>query len=177
MNMQTITSTTCERDRVGAGLPTVGVGGVVLGGDYQGLAIARSLGRRGVPVCVIDDEHSITRYSRYTTHAVRVSSLRDEAKTIDVILETGRQLNLHGWVLYPTRDETVAAISLYRDLLRESFRVPTPGWNTIRWAWDKRNTYLLAEEAGIGGTYRARNQSQGAKRGNGCQAKALEGGH
>jgi len=149
MNMRTITSTTCEQGLVGARLPTVGVGGVVLGGDYQGLAIARSLGRRGVPVCVIDDEHSITRYSRYTTHAVRVPSLRDEAKTIEVILETGRQLNLHGWVLYPTRDETVAAISLYRDLFKESFRVPTPGWNTIRWAWGKRKTYLLSEEAGI----------------------------
>jgi D-aspartate ligase len=27
--------------------------------------------------------------------------------------------------------------------------VPTPGWDTIRWAWDKRNTYRLAGELQI----------------------------
>ncbi len=130
-------------------LPRDGIGGIVLGGDYQGLGIARSLGRRGVPVCIIDDEHSIGRYSRYATHAVRVPNLRDEQKTIEAILDIGSRLKLKGWVLYPTRDEQVAALSLYRDLLSESFRVPTPGWDTIRWAWDKRNTYTLAQEAGI----------------------------
>ena len=34
------------------------VGGVVIGGGYLGLGIARTLGRRGVPVCVVDDERS-----------------------------------------------------------------------------------------------------------------------
>ena len=92
-------------------LPTQGVGGIVLGGDYQGLGIARSLGRRGIPVCVIDDEYSISRYSRYVTHSVRVPDLRDEQRTIEAILEVGNRLNLKGWVLYPTRDETVAALS------------------------------------------------------------------
>jgi D-aspartate ligase len=47
-------------------------GAVVIGGDYQGLGIVRSLGRVGIPVCVIDDEHSISRFSRYATHGVRV---------------------------------------------------------------------------------------------------------
>jgi predicted ATP-grasp superfamily ATP-dependent carboligase len=100
-------------------------------------------------VCVIDDEYSISRYSRYVTHSVRVPNLRDEQNTIEAVLDVGRRLNLKGWVLYPTRDETVAAFSHYRDLLSEFFRVPTPAWETIRWAWDKRNTYKLAAEAGI----------------------------
>src|SRR5215472_1150259 len=130
-------------------LPTQNVGGIVLGGDYQGLGIARSLGRRGVPVCVIDDEYSIARYSRYVTHSVRVPDLRDEQKTIEVILDAGSRLNLKGWVLYPTRDETVAAISRYRDALSEWFRVPTPSWGAIRQIWDKRNTYKLARELNI----------------------------
>jgi predicted ATP-grasp superfamily ATP-dependent carboligase len=41
----------------------VQAGGIVIGGDYQGLGIVRSLGRRGIPVCVIDDEASIARVS------------------------------------------------------------------------------------------------------------------
>lgn len=130
-------------------LPRDGVGGVVIGGDYQGLGIARSLGRHGLPVCIIDDEHSISRYSRYASHAVHVPSLRDERKTVDLILEIGRRLKLQGWVLYPTRDETVAALSIYRDLLSKWFRVPTPSWSAIRWVWDKRNTYTLARELDI----------------------------
>ncbi|PYR76123.1 MAG: ATP-grasp domain-containing protein [Acidobacteria bacterium] len=124
-------------------------GAVVVGGDYQGLGIVRSLGRQGVPVCVVDDECSIARYSRYATHAIRTSSLRDERQTVDILLDVGRRLGLQGWVLYPTRDETVAAFARYRPLLTELFRVPTPAWNTIQWLWDKRNTYSLAGQLGI----------------------------
>src|SRR5579872_324396 len=130
-------------------LPTEGVGGIVIGGDFQGLGIVRSLGRHGIPSCVIDDELSIARFSRYATHSFRVHDLRDEQKTIDSLLDIGRRLNLKGWVLYPTRDETVAAISCHKDQLSEWFRVPTPSLETIKWAWDKRNTYLLAQDLGI----------------------------
>ena len=125
------------------------VGAIVIGGDYQGLGIVRSLGRHGVPVCVIDDERSIARYSRYTTHAVRVDSLRDQDASVDTVLEVGRRLGLEGWVLYPTREETVAAFAHHRERLQGYFRVPTPAWNTVRWAWDKRNTYALAERLDI----------------------------
>jgi len=125
------------------------VGALVVGGDYQGLGIVRSLGHRGAPVCVLDDEHSISRFSRYCTHNVKVSSLRDDLKTIDTILEVGHRLNLRGWVLYPTRDEHVAAFARNRSRLQEIFRVPTTTWDSVKWAWDKRNTYKLAQELAI----------------------------
>ena len=128
---------------------TDNVGALVIGGDYQGLGIARSLGRQGVPVCIVDDEYSIARFSRHTKHSVRVSDLKDEQGTVRTLLEVGQRLGLEGWVLYPTRDETVATLSRHRDVLAEFFRVPTPAWDVIRWAWDKRNTYQLAEELGI----------------------------
>src|SRR5580658_3039318 len=124
-------------------------GGGVIGGDYQGLGIVRSLGRRGIPVCVIDDERSIARFSRYTTHSVSVENLRDEEQTVHTLLRVGHELGLRGWVLYPTRDETVAAISRNRSLLADFFHVPTPDWDTIQWVWDKRNTYSLAKDLGI----------------------------
>lgn len=125
------------------------LGAIVVGGDYQGLGIVRSLGRQKVPICVIDDERSIARFSRYATHSVAVASLRDERQTIDTMLEIGHRLNLRGWVLYPTRDETVAAFARYKPILTEWFRVPTNGWNTTQWVWDKRNTYRLANQLGI----------------------------
>lgn len=130
-------------------IPTSNVGALVIGGDYQGLGIVRSLGRHRVPVCIVDDEHSVSRYSRYTTKFVHAPSLRDERKTVDYLLDVGNRLGLQGWVLYPTRDETVAAISRYREELSTVFRVPTPEWNSVQWAWDKRNSYQLAEKLGI----------------------------
>ena len=125
------------------------VGAVVLGGDYQGLGIARSLGSRGIPVCVLDDEHSIARFSRYTRRALRVPDLRDEQRTVDTLLALGERLGMQGWVFFPTREETVAAVSRHRDQLAQCFRVPTAGWEVVRWAWDKRNTYRRAGELGI----------------------------
>src|SRR5271165_4068672 len=93
--------------------PTAGA--VVIGGDYQGLGIVRSLGRQGIPVCVVDDELSISRYSRYATKFVRVENLREERVTVDSILKIGKRLGLEGWVLYPTREELVAALSRNRN--------------------------------------------------------------
>src|SRR5206468_2210117 len=131
------------------GISSGSTGALVIGGDYQGLGIARSLGRRGVPVCILDDERSIARFSRYSAHAVKVPDLRSEQTAVETVLNVGRRLGLKNWVLYPTRDETVAAFSRHRPLLAEWFRVPTPEWSTIQWVWDKRNTYRLAEELKI----------------------------
>jgi D-aspartate ligase len=124
-------------------------GAVILGGDYLGLGIARSLGRQGIPVYVVDDEHTITRFSRFTTCAVHASDLHDEKKTRDMLLDLGRELGLHGWVLFPTRDEIVSAVAKYRSELLEIYRVPLPDWQTVEHACDKRSTYALAHRLGI----------------------------
>jgi D-aspartate ligase len=138
-----------DAETAAGGHPPGPAGVVVVGGDYQGLGIVRSLGMRGVRVCVIDDELSIARFSRFVEHSARVESLRDGKKTVELVLEIGRRLGLRGWVLYPTRDETVAAFARYRARLSEFYRVPTMGWNAVKWLWDKRNTYRLAERVGI----------------------------
>lgn len=124
-------------------------GAVVIGGDYQGLGIVRSLGRHGVPVYVIDDELSIARVSRFSKHTVQVRSLRDERSTLDTLEAARRTYGLEGWVLYPTREETVATLARNRSWLSRWFRVPTPGWESVRHAWDKRETYHLAQRLAI----------------------------
>jgi D-aspartate ligase len=124
-------------------------GAVVIGGDYQGLGILHSLGPKGVPICVVDDEFSISRFSKYCTHSFKVTSLREERATVSTLLEIADRLGLSGWVLYPTREELVAAISRNRDQLSQFFRVPTPAWDSVQWAWDKRKTYELARTLDI----------------------------
>ena len=72
-----------------------------MGGDHPGLGIARSLGRQGIPVVVLDDQLSVSCFSRYVRKVVRVEDLRNERKTIDAILDVGRRLKLTNWVLSP----------------------------------------------------------------------------
>jgi D-aspartate ligase len=142
-------SASMELDQLAVSANVGVTGAVVVGGDYQGLEIVRSLGRRGVPVCVVDNEHSISRFSRYCSRFVQRPDLREEASTVQTLLNLAKEMDLHGWVLYPTREEHVAAFSHHRSELSKVFRVPTPEWETIQWAWDKRNTYKLAEELSI----------------------------
>jgi len=125
------------------------IGAVVVGGDFHGLGIIRSLGSRGIPLCVVDDEYSIGRFSKYTTFTVRPPTLRKEQETVDFLVEMGKRMNLKGWVLFPTRDEHVAAFSRHKGQLSEVFRVPTPDWEITKWAWNKWNTYSLAQKLDI----------------------------
>jgi D-aspartate ligase len=124
-------------------------GALVIGGDHLGLGIVRSLGSRGIPVCVVDDQLSVSRFSRYATRFIQVKDLRDSRQTVDNLLSIGKRFGLKNWVLFPTRDETVVAISRHRSELSQFFRVSTPDWETVKWAWNKVNTYALAEKLNI----------------------------
>jgi len=124
-------------------------GAVVLGGDYQGLGIVRSLGRRGIPVVVVDEERSIAKHSRYATRATRLGAIGDPGRTPELLLQAADDLGIRDWVLFPTLDETVALISRHRDALQQRYTLVTPAWETVRWAWDKRQTYRLARDLGI----------------------------
>jgi predicted ATP-grasp superfamily ATP-dependent carboligase len=50
--------------------------GVVLtAGDFQALAVLRSMRRQGVPVVVVDHEHGICRYSRFKQRVYKAPPL------------------------------------------------------------------------------------------------------
>ena len=136
----------------GSGFPNRsarGAGAIVVGGDYQGLGIVRSIGRLGAPVYVLDDERSISRFSRYATRSISVPNLTDEQAIVDALLDAARTHGLEGWVVFPTRDECVAAISRRRDELSAHLRIPTADWSAVRWTADKRDTFSLAVELDI----------------------------
>ena len=138
--------------RAWARTPTSGAstaGAVVVGGDYQGLGIARSLGRAGIPVVVLDDEVSVSRVSRYVSRFERTPDLLEPEAALAALTRLGTTLGDERWVLYPTREETVALVARHREELARWFRVPTPAFEVVRTAWDKRETYRRAEALGI----------------------------
>jgi len=121
-------------------------GAIVLGGNFVGLGIARSLGAQGIPTWVFDADRSksIAQFSRHTTRFVE-----SKEAIVDVLLAEGRKHHLEGWVVFPVLDEYVEALSDNHDALSSMFRVTTPGADVTRFALDKRLTYSRAEELGI----------------------------
>jgi D-aspartate ligase len=121
-------------------------GAIVLGGNFVGLGIVRSLGSHGIPTWVFDADRSksISQFSRYTTRFVETK----EAIT-DVLLTEGRKHKLNGWVIFPVSDEYVETVSANHQLLSSIFRVTTAPPDVTKFALDKRLTYRRANELGI----------------------------
>jgi len=122
-------------------------GAIVIGGDYRGLGVVRSLGRRGIPLCVITDEHKLAGLSRFVSY--RFGWPATEADQLKFLLELAAHRGFAGWALFPTGDEPAALIARNHACLEGSFTLTTPSWDTLRWAYDKRLTYRLAAKLGI----------------------------
>ncbi|HEX2413516.1 MAG TPA: ATP-grasp domain-containing protein [Solirubrobacteraceae bacterium] len=125
-------------------------GAVVTGASYRALAVVRSLGRHGIPVRVVrSDEHAVATSSRYAGPRRQWPIEGGDAARVGYLVELAERDGLEGWVLIPTHDEEAALIARNRDALAARFRLTTPPWETLRWAYDKRRTYQLAARLGI----------------------------
>jgi D-aspartate ligase len=115
-----------------------------------GLAVARSLGRRGVPVIGLDrDRNGYGLHSRYTTVAARCPyPLDDERAFIDLLMEIGSALRKKA-VLFPCLDEWVFAVARHARELEEFFHLPFSDLETIERILDKNLLYRKCEERGI----------------------------
>jgi D-aspartate ligase len=121
-------------------------GALVIGGNLNGLTIARSLGRHGAPVWLTTPPNiKLANYSRYTLRTLPWPEGECEAQAA-YLLELADRYNLDQWVLFPTSDESAALLSKFHAALSRRFRVSTPAWDVLRWAYDKRLTYRLAAE-------------------------------
>src|SRR5712672_2905437 len=121
-------------------------GALVIGGNLNGPSIARSLGRRGVPVWVVTPPNiKLASYSRYTRRTLPWPNGDGEVQAA-YLLELAERYQLNRWVLFPTSDESATLLSKFHAELSRRFRVSTPNWNVLRWAYDKRLTYRLAAE-------------------------------
>jgi predicted ATP-grasp superfamily ATP-dependent carboligase len=122
------------------------IGALVIGANLNGLSIARSLGRRGVPVWVVTPPNiKLASYSRYTQRTLPWPNGDVEVQAA-YLLEVAERYQLDRWVLLPTSDESAALLSKFHAVLSRRFRVSTPFWDVLRWAYDKRLTYKLAAE-------------------------------
>src|SRR6185369_10236354 len=122
-------------------------GALIVGGAHVSLAIARSLGRRGIRVWLMAN-HPLPRYSRYVERSFDWPGA-DHPDALSSIVDVVTDHKLNGWVLIATGDQDMAMIARHRAMLAAHLRVPTADWQTIRWAYDKHLTYERAEALGI----------------------------
>jgi D-aspartate ligase len=122
--------------------PQAPPGALIVSGAHVSLGIARSLGRRGIPVWLLAD-HPLPTFSRYVRRSFPWPGAgREEsvASIIDIAVRHG----LNGWVLIATGDEDMRMIAQHHALLAAHFRLVTPSWDIVQWAFDKRLTYQRA---------------------------------
>ncbi len=123
------------------------IGAIVLGGNYRGLGIVRSLGRHGIPVWVLTDEHELAGSSRYAKRTMAWPA--EETRRLDFLHRLCEQYSLQRWVLFPTGDDDAALVARHHASLAKDYRLTVPAWDTLRWTYDKRLTYQLAKETGV----------------------------
>ena len=122
---------------------------MVIGGHFQGLGVVRALAREGVPVVLLDHEPCLARFSRHVTRFLRCPDISSEAETLDFFERISDREGLESAVVFATDDETVHFLSRHRDVLGRLYRLTTPEWDVVRWVFQKKNTYPLAETLGI----------------------------
>ena len=122
-------------------------GALVIGGDYRALGVARSLGRRGVPVWVLAEPgEPLAAVSRFARRSVRWPSGRRDP---EFLCELAARHDLRGWALIPSADGSAAMLARAHEQLAAHYTHTTPPWEMLRWTYDKRLTYELAERIGV----------------------------
>lgn len=95
-------------------------------GSYltSGLGVIRSLGRKGIPVILLDsDQRNVEFFSRYCTRLLCPHPNNNEQEYLDFLLKIGKELNEKG-VLFPIRDIEVLLILKNRSKLEKYYRIP-----------------------------------------------------
>jgi D-aspartate ligase len=119
---------------------------VVVGADLNGLGVARSLARKGVPVWLADlDRTHPTMRTRCAT-TVAIASLGGAA-VIDALIWLRDRFDTDP-VLFLTREDTVAAVARDRERVLGCYRLSMPAEALMRELTDKRGFQTLAQQQG-----------------------------
>jgi len=119
---------------------------VATGDTFIGLAIIRSLGRRGVRVMAVSrDSGGIGPYSRYCNRSFNTPEWGENL--IGRILEIIRTNGVSH--LIATSEELIVLFNQYRDLLQQHVRLLFPPSDAFDLALYKDKTLMLAKEIGV----------------------------
>jgi len=155
-------STSLDRGVVKTNRGPQSTGAIVIGEHCRGLGLVRSLGRRGIPVWVLEPEGELlASTSRYCRNRLPWPQGTD-AEQLAYLCSLQARHQLDGWTLFPTNDETTAFLAHHYDELATRFRLTVPSWDVLAWAYDKRLTNQLAASVDVDfpETFTVRNRDE-----------------
>lgn len=117
--------------------------------DINGLAVIRSLGRRGIPVVTVDyTKKALGFSSKYSCESIIAPHPElDKDKFISFVLEKSDVWA--GSILIPIYDEELAIFSYHRKELSKHYIPSFPDWEVIKKIVDKKGTYEIAARLNI----------------------------
>ena len=121
-------------------------GALILGGTHGSLAVARSLGRRGIPVWLTEERRGVAGVSRFVDRRLPWPAAGERA---DWLVALARREGLKGWVLFPAGDPEVRLVAEHRDELATLFRLTTQPWPVLARLQDKSQLYEHAAAIGL----------------------------
>lgn len=121
-------------------------GVIIIGGHVQGLGIARIFGDQNIPVILLDKTNiNLTRHSKFCNSFVKY----EPGKLLDKLMNIGTQNKYKNWLLMPTNDLHVEVLSRNKVELSKYFKVSTEDYDVLKYFFNKRLTYKLAEKIGV----------------------------
>ena len=121
-------------------------GVIVIGGHVQGLGIARIFGKNNIPVVLLDTTSiNLTKHSKYCKKFIKY----EEGKLLEKLVTLKSQKKYENWLLMPTNDKGVGVLGDHKEILSEFFKVSTVNSDILKYFFNKRHTYKLAQELNI----------------------------
>lgn len=120
---------------------------VVLGASSNSLSVARSLGRAGLRVTVVETaEYGPVRNSRYVARYVVLDDIDDAGIARQILAVAGGDERPF---LMATSDRFALLVARFRELLQESYRFVSPSFPIIDAIVDKSKLYETARRNGL----------------------------
>jgi D-aspartate ligase len=117
--------------------------------EHMGLDVARSLGRKGIPVYGVDpDPKAVGGKSRYIQLVVSPDPIADQDDFLEFIVDWASRFSERP-VLFPLSDEMVHLCSLERDQLLQSFVYVMPKHEILERLQAKKGLIELADRCGV----------------------------
>ena len=119
---------------------------LLLDGGIVSLSVARSLGRKGIPVYTLNIPQNHARFSKYSNR------LQFTGKNIEDWVQwlSGDALEqIRGAVIFPCSDSTIEMVSRYREQLSDYYILPESNDDLMLAMLDKAETYKIADRIGI----------------------------
>lgn len=128
--------------------PRPEAGAIILGGTQGSLSVARSLGRRGIRVWLVETSRSVAGFSRYVEK--RIAWAGPEApEAADWLISLADRHGLGRWVVYVAADAETRFVAENHARLASRFRLITLPWDVLRQLQDKSLLYKRAADLGL----------------------------